>query len=465
MKRLSMVALFGVIAAMAGGGYWYWQKSAAQDADKGKAVAQSKDGKEGKGGKDAKGKGKGRGGPIAVRTITVKRQAMPVVIDAVGSVEAENSVAVRPQVGGTLTAVTFKEGDYVKQGQVLFRIDSRPMQVSVAQTQAAVKRDEAQLAQARAQEERLRPLADKEYITRQEYDVAATQMKSLEATVTASKAVVDAAQLQLSYSQITAPISGRTGGLSVKAGNLVAGGTAGAPLVLINSTKPILVALSVPQRNLDDIRRIGGGKQQLQVEVTPSGGGGIVASGMLVFIDNAVNPSTGTILVKARIKNEKEELWPGQFVSAKIILRVEEDAITLPEAAVQPGQDGPFVFVVKEGRARAQNVTVDRQLGQQVVVTKGLQGNEQVVIEVPPALTNGSQVTLAGEGGSKGGKGGKGKATDSEAAKAPEEGKAEAGKAAGGKAEGVIKADQSDKAAEGGKGKKGGKAKADASAN
>ena len=153
------------------------------------------------------------------------------------------------------------------------------------------------------------------------------------------------------------------------------------------------------------------------------------------------------------------------FVSAKIILRVEEDAITLPEAAVQPGQDGPFVFVVKEGRARAQNVTVDRQLGQQVVVTKGLQGNEQVVIEVPPTLTNGSQVTLAGEGGSKGGKGGKGKATDGEAAKAPEEGKAEAGKAAGGKAEGVIKADQSDKAAEGGKGKKGGKAKADASAN
>ena len=469
MNRLSMVAVFGLIAAMAGGGYWYWQKSAAEGADKGKAVAQSTDGKEAKGGKDAKGKGKGRGGPIAVRTTTAKRQAMPVVIDAVGSVESEHSVAVRPQIGGTLTAVTFKEGDYVRQGQVLFRIDSRPMLVSVAQTQAAVTRDEAQLAQARAQEQRLRPLADKEYITRQEYDVAATQVKSLEATVAANKSVVDAAKLQLSYSEITSPISGRTGGLSVKAGNLVAGGTGGAPLVLINSTKPILVALSVPQRNLEDIRKIGGGKQQLQVEVTPSGGSGVVATGTLVFIDNAVNPSTGAILVKARMRNGKEELWPGQFVSARIILRVEDDAVTLPEGAVQPGQEGPFVYVVRDGRARAQNVTVDRQLGPQVVVSKGLQGDEQVVIEVPPTLTNGSQITLAGEGGSKGGKGGKGgkaKVADGEAAKSPEEGKA-AGKSEGDKAEGVTKADadgQPAKLAEGGKGKKGGK-RADAVTN
>ena len=246
MKRFSMLALFGLIAAVAGGGYWYWQKSAEDGAGKGSAVAQGKEAKA-----KGKGKGKGAGGPITVRTTTVQRQAMPVVIDAVGSVEAENSVAVRPQVGGTLTAVMFKEGDYVRKGQVLFRIDSRPMQTSVAQTQAAVTRDEAQLAQARAQESRLRPLADKEYITRQEYDVAATQMKSLEATVAVNKAVVEAAQLQLSYSQITSPIDGRTGSLSVKAGNLLAAGTGGAPLVLINSTKPILVSLSVPQRSLD----------------------------------------------------------------------------------------------------------------------------------------------------------------------------------------------------------------------
>lgn len=407
MKRLSMMALFGVIAAMAGGGYWYWQKSAASGADKGKAVAQGKDGKEAKG----KGKGKG-GGPVVVRMTSAKRQPMPVVIDAVGGVESEQSVAIRPQIGGTLTAVLFKEGDYVRQGQPLFNIDSRPMQVSVAQTSAAVTRDEAQLAQARAQEARLRPLAEKEYITRQEYDVAATQAKSLEATVVANKAVVDAAKLQLSYSQITAPISGRTGSLSVKAGTLLAVGNNIAPLVNINSTRPILVALSVPQRSLDDIRAVWG-KRDLKVEIAPNGGGPIIATGTLVFIDNAVNPTTGTILVKARVKNDKEELWPGQFVSGRIILRVEEEAVTVPESAIQPGQEGPFVYVVKEGRARLRYVTVDRQIGRNVVVSKGLEGDEQLVIEVPPTLTDGSQVTLGGGTKGGGGKGG-GKAGKSE---------------------------------------------------
>jgi multidrug efflux system membrane fusion protein len=412
MKRLSMVLIFGLIAAMAGGGYWYWQKSAADAANKDKAGAPTKEAKA-----KGKGKGKGGGGPVVVRMASAKRQPMPVVIDAVGSVEAEHSVAVRPQVSGTLTAVMFKEGDYVRQGQVLFRIDSRPMQVSVAQTQAAVTRDEAQLRQARAQESRLRPLAEKEYITRQEYDVAATQAKSLEATVAANKAVVDAAQLQLSYAQITAPIAGRTGSLNVKAGNLLAAGTGGAPMVLINSTKPILVALSVPQRNLDDIRAVWG-KKELKVEIAPNGGGPLIATGTLVFIDNAVNPTTGTILVKARVKNDKEELWPGQFVAGRIVLRVEDDAVTVPETAIQPGQDGPFVYVVKEGRARLQYVTVDRQLGRDVVVSKGLQGDEQLVIEVPPTLTNGSQVTMGS------GKGGAGKGGGKKAGKAEEGAKA-----------------------------------------
>jgi multidrug efflux system membrane fusion protein len=305
------------------------------------------------------------------------------------------------------------------------------MQVSVAQTQAAVTRDQAQLEQARAQESRLRPLAEKEYITRQEYDVAATQMKSLEATVTANKAVVDAAKLQLAYAEITAPIAGRTGSLSVKAGNLLAAGTGGAPLVIINSTRPILVALSVPQRRLDDIRALWG-KRELKVEIAPNGGGPVIAKGTLVFIDNAVNPTTGTIVVKAKVNNDKEELWPGQFVSARIVLRVEEDAVTIPEAAIQPGQDGPFVYVVREGRARLLNVTVDRQIGRDVVVSKGLQGDEQLVIEVPPTLTNGSQVVLAGSGGGgkSGGKGGGGKAKGGEGGKAaPSDGAAKNGEA------------------------------------
>ena len=155
--------------------------------------------------------------------------------------------------------------------------------------------------------------------------------------------------------------------------------------------------------------KMGGGKSRLKVELSPPGGGGKVAVGEIVFIDNAVNPQTGTILVKAQVKNEKEELWPGQFVAGRIILRMEDEAVTLPEGAVQPGQEGPFVFVVEEGRARARNVTVDRQLDGLMVISKGLRGDEQVVVDVPPTLTSGSQVVLATDtGGGKGGKGGKG---------------------------------------------------------
>lgn len=391
--------VFVALSAAAGGGY-YWWSSQAKDKVPGATASVQAEGK-------SKGK-KGRGGPIAVRVISPKRQPMPVLIEAVGTVESEHSVAVRPQATGVLTAVRFKEGDYVKQGQVLFEIDPRPMQAAVAQSTAAVKRDEAQLAQAQAQEGRLRSLVEKDYITRQEYDVAATAAKSLEATVNANRAALEQAQLQLGYAQITAPISGRTGSLSVKAGNLVTAGTAGTPLVVINSTRPILVSLPVPQRYLDDIRRYWG-TPDLKVEIAANRGGQTFVEGRLVFIDNTVNPTTGTILLKAQVANEKEELWPGQFLAARIVLRVEPNAMVLPENAVQPGQEGPFVFVVSEGRARVRNIEVDRQVGELMVVSKGLSGDEQIIVDVPPTLAPNGQVVVS-DGSAKGGKGkGKGK--------------------------------------------------------
>ena len=384
-----------VICVLAGGGLYWWktQSSAkATDAATGKAA---------KG--EAKGAGKRGSGPIPVRTITVTRQAMPVVIDAVGAVESEHSVAVRPQVNGVLESVLFKEGDAVKRGQVLFRIDPRPVQAAMEQARAAVARDQAQLVQAKAQEARLRPLMEKDYITRQEYDVAATQAKSLEATVDANRAVLEQARLQLSYAQISAPISGRTGSLSVRAGNLVTGGTGGAPLVVINSTQPILVSLSVPQRYLDDVRRAWN-TPELKVEISPNPGAPAVASGALVFIDNTVNPQTGTIVLKARVKNDKEELWPGQFIAARIVLKVEKDALVLPEGTVQPGQDGPFVYVVQDGRAKIKNIQVDRQIGELVVIAKGLIGGDEVIAEVPATLADGAQVIVRSVG-SEGAKG------------------------------------------------------------
>jgi multidrug efflux system membrane fusion protein len=402
MKRLSMTALFALLVAVAGGGYWYWQKSGAQG--QGEAKSESK----------AKGKGKRGSGPVSVSLIAVKRQAMPVIIDAVGTVESEHSVAIRPQTNGVLESVLFKEGDPVKQGQVLFRIDARPMVASVEQATAALARDQAQLEQAKAQEARLRPLADKDYITKSEYEVALTQSKALQATVEANRAALQQAKLQLGYASIVAPISGRTGSLSVRSGNLVTAGTGGAPLVVINSTRPILVTLSVPQRFLDAIRSAWGGGE-LKVEISPSPNTPAITQGALVFIDNTVNQQSGTIAVKARVKNEKEELWPGQFVAARIVLKVEEGALVLPEAAVLPGQDGPFVYVIKDGRAQVQNIVVDRQINDQIVISKGVTEGMEVVKDAPPTLAAGSQVVLGGSEGKSGkgaGKGGKGKGKD-----------------------------------------------------
>ena len=396
MKRLIMLLVFAGIAAVLLGGYWYWQQPAGGAGEKTAA-------------KTGKGAGKRGGGSVTVSTVIAKRQPMPVVIDAVGTVESEHSVAVRPQTSGVLDAVLFKEGDPVKQGQVLFRIDARPMTASVEQARAALARDQAQLAQAQAQDARLRPLAEKDYITRNEYEVALTQSKSLQATVEANRAALQQSQLQLSYASIAAPISGRTGSLSVKPGNLVSAGTGGLPLVVINSIQPILVSLSVPQRYLDAVRHAWA-EGAIKVSISADAKSSTVAEGSLVFIDNSVNQQTGTIVLKARVKNEREQLWPGQFVAARIVLKVEQEALVLPESAVQPGQDGSFVYIAKDGRARLQNVQVDRQIDDIVVISNGLSGGEEVIKDVPPALSNNSPINLKGVDGKagKGGDGGKG---------------------------------------------------------
>jgi RND family efflux transporter MFP subunit len=391
MNRLIMLTGFALIGAMVLGGYWYWQQPAGAVTDKA-------------GGRPGKGAGKRGGGPVLVTTVTAQRQPMPVVVDAVGTVESEHSVAIRPQINGVLESVLFKEGDPVKKGQLLFRIDPRPLVASMEQARAALARDQAQLAQAQAQEKRLSPLADKDYITRSEYEVALTQSKSLQATVESNRAALEQARLQLSYASITSPIDGRTGSLSVRSGNLVSAGTGGPPLVVINSTRPILVSLSVPQRYLDDVRRAWA-EGVIKVEINPNTSA--ASDGSLIFIDNAVNQQTGTIALKARVKNEKEQLWPGQFVTARVVLKIEQDALVLPESAVQPGQDGPFVYIAKDGRAHLQNVQVDRQVDELVVVSKGLTGGEQIVQDVPPSLANGSSIALRSAEG-KGGKGAKG---------------------------------------------------------
>jgi multidrug efflux system membrane fusion protein len=402
MKRLTMILMFAVIAAAAGGGYWYWQKSsgAATPADK-------------KGGGRAKG-----GGTLTVKATRVIVKPMPVLIEAVGTVEPEQSVQVRAQVSGVLQSVLFKEGDKVKAGQTLFLVDPRTFQSQYNQALAALARDRAQLENAKALEQRMQPLLQREFITRQEYDVAVTSAKSLEATVQAGQASVEQARIQLEFSRIVAPISGRTGQLAVKQGNLVVASGGGVTLVTINSTDPILVGFSIPERQLEELRRYQNEKG-MRIEILPDRAGAPVAEGKLVFIDNTVTPQTGTVLLKTRVDNTKEALWPGQFVNVRVVLTVEPEAVVVPDVAVQPGQDGPFVYLIgAENKVEVRPVKVARQIGNEIVIGSGLKGGDQVITEIPQALRPGGTVRISdgaegeprkGKGKGKGGKKGEGK--------------------------------------------------------
>ena len=419
MKRLSMLLVFVTIAAIAGGGYWWWSQKG------GEATAAEGQAKKGKG----KGKGKGLSGPITVKAVPAVMKPMPVLIEAVGTVEAEHSVQVRAQVSGVLQAVQFKEGDKVKAGQLLFQIDPRTFQAQYNQALAQLARDKAQLENARAQQERLEPLLKREYITRQEYDVAVTSAKSLEATVQADQAAAEAARIQLEFARIRAPISGRTGTLSIKPGNLVPGAGTGTPLVTINTMDPILVTFSIPERQLEDIRKF---DKQMRIEILPDRNAPAVSEGKLVFIDNTVTPQTGTVLLKTRVPNAAEAIWPGQFVNVRIVLTIDPEAIVVPEAAVQPGQDGSFVYLIDENsRVKVQPVKVSRQIAGEVVIAEGLKAGERVITEIPQSLTPGGQVQIAGEGRPAGEKGkGKGKGGKKKQEEGKTEGKIE-GKAEG----------------------------------
>jgi len=417
MKRLGMVLVFLAVAAGGYGAWWWWQGGGSAGDSKGGA------------------KGKGKGGALVVKATQAVAKPMPVLIEAVGTVEPEHSVQIRAQVSGVLQSVLFKEGDLVKAGQQLFQIDPRTFEASFRQAQAQLARDQAQLENAKVQQDRLEPLLKREFITRQEFDVAVTSTKSLEATVSADRALVEQARIQLEFSRIQAPISGRTGTLAIKSGNLVPTAGGGVPLVTINSTDPILVSFSIPERQLEEIRRYQNEKD-MRIEILPDRSGPVAAEGKLVFIDNTVTPQTGTVLLKTKVSNKNEILWPGQFANVRIILKIEPEAIVVPEAAVQPGQDSSFVYLIdNDSKVQVQPVKISRQIGREVVIAAGVKAGDQVITEIPQALQAGATVRVAssdgsgagekGKGKGKKGKGKKGEGKKDEGGKAEESGKNE----------------------------------------
>src|SRR6266404_2630445 len=280
--------------------------------------------------------------PVAVTK--VEQQDIPIQVTSIGTVEAYSTVQIKSQVAGQIMGVHFQQGQDVKKGALLFTIDRRPFEADLARMQAALAKDQAQFTNARAQAARWTLLQKEGVVAREQAEQIVTNAQALEATVNADKAAVEASRLQLQYCEIYAPITGRTGDLMVHAGNLVKANDV-PPLVTINQITPIYVDFALPEQSLALVKRyMAQGKLSVAAgipnETAP-------AKGTLTFVDNAVDPATGTIKLKGTFENSERKLWPGQFVNTVLTLTVETNAVVVPSAAIQSSQQGQYVYVVK----------------------------------------------------------------------------------------------------------------------
>jgi membrane fusion protein, multidrug efflux system len=326
----------------------------------------------------------------------VKRASIPYVVNANGVAEPMQTVAVEAQVNGILNRVTFAEGQPVQETQILFQIDPRPYVAVLDQARAQLSRDEVMAANAQRDAARYAALVKEGYVTSSQADQATATAASAAATVAADRATVQKAALDVANCTIRAPISGRTGSLLVRQGNLVKANS-NPPLVVINQIQPILVRFAVAQSQLPDIQRYYRGGNALHVRATPSEGSGVPLEGTLAFVDNNVDSTTGTVLLKARFSNPEGTMWPGQYMSVALQLYVDANALTLPSPAVLTGQQGTYVYTIDSaGIARSRPVQVARTVDSVSVIASGLKDGERVIVDGQSRLVPGSKVAIKG---------------------------------------------------------------------
>jgi multidrug efflux system membrane fusion protein len=356
---------------------------------------------------------------VPVVVATVSQKDVPINIDVIGNVEAYSTISVKAQIGGELTKVSFHEGEFVKKDDLLFNIDPRPYDGALNQAQANLLRDtaaqgqaEANLARdaanekyAQAQAARYQKLFEAGVVSKEQADQMKASADALEQTIladraaiesaraqiVASKSAVENAKVQLSYTSIRSPIDGRTGNLAVKQGNLVAPNT--MELVTIAEVQPIYVTFSVPEAQLSDIKKyMAAGK--LPVNATPQDDNTQQEIGFLTFIDNTVDSSTGTIKLKGTFPNQDRKLWPGEFLRVTLRLTTHPNAVVVPNQAVQTGQDGQFVYVVKDNKVELRPVITGTRVDQELVIERGLEPGETIVTEGQLRLAPGSPVQV-----------------------------------------------------------------------
>ncbi len=373
------------------------------------------------------------GAPVPVVVATVSQKDVPVNIEVIGNVEAYSTITVKAQVGGQLEKVSFHEGEFVKKGDLLFNIDARPFEGALNQAQANLARDiaaqgqaEANLARdsanekyAQSQAARYAKLFESGIVSKEQTDQVRSQADALAQTIQADKAAIESAKaqigasksaienmkVQLSYTVIRSPIDGRTGNIMVKQGNIVTANT--TDLVTIAEVQPIYVTFSVPEAQLSEIKKyMTAGR--LPVTATPQDDNTQRENGLLTFIDNTVDAATGTIKLKGTFPNTNRKLWPGEFVRVTLRLTTQNNALVVPNQAVQTGQDGQFVYVVKADKTvEMRPVVTGNRVDQDLVIDRGLTLGETIVTEGQLRLAPGSRVQLPGErkrpdGGRKG---------------------------------------------------------------
>jgi membrane fusion protein, multidrug efflux system len=331
---------------------------------------------------------------IPVQVASASKISAPLTIEANGVVEPMQTVSVLSQVGAALDSVMFNEGDEVQAGQVLFKLDSRPFAASLRQADATLARDQAQAQSLQRDAERYKALVEKDYVTKSQADQAESAAAAMQATVLSDKAAVDNARLNFEYATIRSPITGRTGRLLVRRGNLVRANS--DALVVINQIRPILVRFPVVQHDFPALqRRMTRGP--VPVRVVAADSGAIDETGALAFLDNAVDSLTGSVSAKARFQNPKNVLWPGEALRVSVELEVQAGVIAVPTRAVLAGQQGSYVFVVGNDRiAKVRQVSVGRSVGtgDMTTIDKGLEPGEQVVIDGQSRLTPNARVDV-----------------------------------------------------------------------
>lgn len=341
------------------------------------------------------GTGKPAARAVPVVAETADQKNVPLQLKTIGNAEAYNFVQIKALVGGEVEGVYFREGQDVKKGDLLFKIDPRPYQAALKQAEAALARNTVQAKNAQEQAKRYAILVEKDYVARDQYDQIRANAEALAAAVDADKANVETARLQLSYCTIKAPINGRAGGVLVNAGNLIKAND--LVMTTINQIVPIYVTFSIPEQNLTEVKRYSASRD-LRIEAIIPGDEKRPARGELTFIDNAVNTATGTIKLKGTFGNQDRRLWPGQFMDVVLTLTTEPNRVVVPSETVQTGQQGQYVYVIKaDMSAELRPVTAGRIFQSWIIIEKGVAAGEKVVTDGQLRLTPGAKVEIKNE--------------------------------------------------------------------